>query len=268
MLVEKNKEKRGTRVDEAFLELLRNSHHVEEKLKNPDTAQTEFINIACHEMKTPIQAILTYSELLHNEPEKNKDECIASIFRNALRLQRLSNNMLDITRIQSQTLKLQKERFDISELISCLIDDFRHQIEIAGYEFRDVRLTFKSKGSIFVKADKDGISQVISNLIDNAFKFTKKGEVSITVNEEKEDGLVVVTVNDTGCGIDPKILPKLFTKFATVSFRGTGLGLFISKNIIEIHGGTIFAMNNPDGVGASFTFTLPITSKNNHILKT
>lgn len=261
MLMEKNRGKTSTEVEEAFLELLRNPHDIDEKLKNPDTSQTEFINIACHEMKTPIQAILTCSELLHNEPEKNKDECVASIFRNAMRLQRLSNNMLDVTRIQSQTLKLQKERFDISELISCVIDDFRHQIEIANYRLHDVKLTFKSKDRIFVKADKDRTSQVISNLIDNAFKFTKKGEISITVTEEKDDDMITVTVKDTGCGIDPKIMPKLFTKFATVSFRGTGLGLFISKNIIETHGGKMFAVNNPDGIGASFTFTLPIASK-------
>lgn len=265
--MEKNGENPSTRLDEVFLELLRNSNDTSEKLKKDDRNQTEFINIACHEMKTPIQSILTYSELLYNEPEKNKEECIAAIFRNAVRLQRLSNNILDVTRIQSQTIKLQKERFDINDLILSVIDDLRNQIEISDYRSQDVKLTFEPDGSIFVKADKDRIAQVISNLIGNAFKFTKKGEILITVKEEKDDGVIIVTVKDTGSGIDPKILPKLFTKFTTISFRGTGLGLFISKNIIEAHSGTMFGTNNAYGVGATFTFTLPIASRKNiHLL--
>lgn len=265
--MEKNTEKRGTKLDEVILDFLRNPRDANEKLKVDDRTQSEFINIACHEMRTPIQSILAYSELLYNEPEKNKGEYIAAIFRNAMRLQRLSNNILDVTKIQSQTIKLQKEQFDMNELISSVIDDLRNQIEISDYRSQDVKLIFESESSIFVKADKDRIAQVISNLIGNAFKFTKRGEILITIQEEKDNGVISVTIKDTGSGIDPKILPKLFTKFATKSFRGTGLGLFISKNIIEAHGGKMFARNNAYGGGASFTFTLPISSKKNiHLL--
>lgn len=249
------------RSHDMFLELLR-SREEEGKL-NHDKMQTEFINITCHEMKTPIQSILTYSELLHNEPEKNVQEYITAIFRNAVRLQRLSNNILDLARIQSQTLRLQKERFDINELILSVVDDFKNQIEISNYRLQNVKLIFEPKRWVFVKADKDKITQVLSNLISNAFKFTMRGDISITVKEEREDSMILVTVKDTGSGIDNKIIPKLFTKFTTTSFRGTGLGLFISKNIIEAHGGKMFAMNNADGVGSSFTFTLPITPRKN-----
>ena len=254
LVVEKNR--KNTEPYETVLELLRNQHEANEKLSF-DITHAESIDIACHEMKTSIQSIISYSELLYKEPEKNREKYITAIFRNAMRLQRLSNNMLDATRIH--TLKLRKERFDINELISSVIDDIKNQIEISRYKLQDIKLKFEPDGSVLVKADKDRIAQVMSNLIGNAFKFTKKGEIEITAKEKKDE--VVVTVKDTGSGIDPKILPKLFMKFVTTSPIGTGLGLYISKNIIEAHGGKIWATNNFDRIGSSFTFTLPIISK-------
>ena len=112
---------------------------------------------------------------------------------------------------------------------------------------------------IIVKADRYRITQVISNLIDNAIKFTKEGgeTVSVDIKKKESDSWVIVSVKDTGTGIDPEIIPRLFTKFTSKSFKGTGLGLFISKNIIEAHGGKIWAENNIDGKGATFSFSLP-----------
>jgi two-component system, OmpR family, sensor histidine kinase VicK len=127
---------------------------------------------------------------------------------------------------------------------------------------RNVKLLYnRPKEDIIAEADKVRISQVISNLLSNALKFTKEGVISI--NSEKKDSQILVSIKDTGTGIDPEIMPRLFSKFATKSQSGTGLGLFISKSIIEAHGGKMWASNNDtnqeNGRGALFTFNLPLS---------
>jgi two-component system, OmpR family, sensor histidine kinase VicK len=236
-----------------------------QQLKAHDKMQKEFINMASHEMKTPTQAIVGYSDLIQKHPER-REEMIQAISRNAIRLQRLTNDILDVTRIDSQTLKLNKEKFNLSDLIASILEDYRSNIE---KENSKVRLLYDNKydtgGSPIVEADRDRIAQVISNILGNAIKFTSKeqgGTVSVTLeknvnNKEKEEE-VTVAVRDTGEGIHHEILPRLFTKFATKSFTGTGLGLYISKNIIEAHRGRMWAQNNPNKQGATFTFTLPL----------
>ncbi|HWY33340.1 MAG TPA: HAMP domain-containing sensor histidine kinase [Nitrosopumilaceae archaeon] len=226
--------------------------------KNRLSDLTEFINIASHEMRTPVQSILTHAEFLYNRPEKYTKEYAQIIFRNAMRLQTLCNNLLDVNRIERQTLKLKKEKFDLTELVSYIIQDFKSSIENSLYDAKNIKLSFESAGEIIVEADKDRISQVITNLIDNAFKFTEVGSIKITL--EKKDETAVITVKDTGSGIDPHVLSDLFSKFMTISVKGTGLGLFVSKNIIEEHGGNIWAKNNSDGKGASFIFVIPNNS--------
>jgi two-component system sensor histidine kinase VicK len=234
-----------------------------QQLKAHDKMQKEFINIASHEMKTPTQAIVGYSDLIQKHPEK-REEMIQAISRNAVRLQRLTNDILDVTRIDSQTLKLNKEKFNLSDLIASILEDYRSNIE---KENSKVKLSYDNKydtsGSPIVEADKDRIAQVISNILGNAIKFTSKeqgGTVSVTleknVNNKEEE--VTVAIRDTGEGIHHEILPRLFTKFATKSFTGTGLGLYISKNIIEAHRGRMWAQNNPNKQGATFTFALPL----------
>jgi signal transduction histidine kinase len=225
---------------------------------------TEFINIASHEMRTPIQSILTHAEFLYNRPEKYTKEYAQTIFRNAMRLQTLCNNLLDVNRIERQTLKLKKEKFDLTELISYVIQDFKSSIENSLYNTKNIKLLFESAGEVIVEADKDRISQVITNLVDNAFKFTEAGSIKITL-EKKDKETAVVTVKDTGSGIDPHIMSSLFSKFMTISVKGTGLGLFVSKNIIQVHGGNIWAKNNPDGKGASFIFVIPLVQENTKI---
>jgi two-component system sensor histidine kinase VicK len=158
-----------------------------------------------------------------------------------------------------------KERFNLSDLISSIIDDYRNRIERDNIA---VKLLYEpnNKDNIFVEADRGRLIQVISNLLDNAIKFTKEGTISI-ITEEK-DSKVIVSVKDTGTGIDPEILPRLFSKFVTKSERGgTGLGLFICKNIVEAHGGKIWIENNNiyDGKkGSTFTFSLPVSNSNIH----
>ena len=123
----------------------------------------------------------------------------------------------------------------------------------------------KSNFDLMVEADRDRIDQAVSNLLNNAIKFTSKKGGTISVIAEKRNGSkidnqgeVVVNVVDTGEGIHHEMIPRLFTKFASESNSGTGLGLYISKSIVESHGGRIWAENNPDGKGATFSFSLPI----------
>jgi signal transduction histidine kinase len=243
-----------------------------EQLKVHDKMQKEFINVASHEMKTPTQAIIGYSDLMQKHPDK-REEMLKAISRNAVRLQRLTNDILDVTRIESQTLKLDKEKFNLSDLIANVVEDQRSHVE---KENQNVKLMYNNKydsnGAPIVDADKDRITQVISNLLGNAIKFTSNqeegGSVSVTL-EENHNNLeeVIVNIRDTGEGIHQEILPRLFTKFATKSFAGTGLGLYISKSIIEEHGGRMWAQNNSDGQGATFSFTLQLMNNNKNGLQ-
>ena len=237
-----------------------------EQLKIHDKMQREFINIASHEMKTPTQAILGMSGLLRYYPERG-DELIEIIQRNAKRLQALTSDILDVTRIESQTLKLEKERFNIFDLVSEVVDD--HKERIKNSSNKNIELFYdrgeNRKYRIFVEADRGRIMQVLSNLLNNTLKFTDEGQITISMYESNDNDNkkeVTVKVVDTGSGIDNEIYPKIFSKFATKSHQGTGLGLFISKSIIEAHGGRIWAENNADIRGATFTFTLPIIDSN------
>ncbi|MGC2668507.1 MAG: HAMP domain-containing sensor histidine kinase [Candidatus Nitrosopolaris sp.] len=228
-----------------------------EKLKEHDKMQEEFINIAAHELRTPTQSILAYAEILEMEYEGSR-QIANPILRNAIRLQRLTGDILDVTRIESQTLRLNKEEFNLNELISTVIQDCKSQIDS-----EKIKLVYehRSVNNIIVNADKHRLNQVISNLISNSIKFTQGecGIISITTKKEQDNKAVTIRVKDNGKGIDPEIIPRLFTKFATKSETGTGLGLFISKSIVEVHGGRIWAENNKDGKGATFYFTLPVS---------
>jgi signal transduction histidine kinase len=224
------------------------------QLRVHDKMQKEFINIAAHELRTPTQAITGYSELLATEPENGR-MYVTPILRNSRRLQRLSEDILDVTRIESQALKLSKEEFDLSDVILSIIGDYRSLLFDSEGNI-NLNIVYEPN-SISLYADKERVSQVISNLLSNAIKFTTKGTIRVTA--ERKGSETIIRVTDSGQGIDPEVFPKLFTKFTTKSSSGTGLGLFISKSIIETHGGRIWAENNSDGIGATFNFTLPIS---------
>jgi signal transduction histidine kinase len=225
-----------------------------EQLKVHDKMQKEFINIAAHELRTPTQAILGYSELIEQANPQEVKVAAAAILRNADRLKRLTDDILDITRIESQSLKLKMEMFNLNEKIKNVIQDTKLGLSDA----KTTKIIFEQiEQDIPIYGDKVRIFQVISNLLTNALKFTRDGDISIRA--EQNDGYAIVTVKDNGTGIDPEIMPRLFTRFASKSQTGTGLGLFISKSIVEAHGGKIWAENNKDGKGATFGFTLPIT---------
>jgi two-component system, OmpR family, sensor histidine kinase VicK len=226
-----------------------------EQLKIHDKMQKEFINIASHEMKTPVQSILAFSELLQENPDNDK-KMMQGIYRNAVRLQRLTNDIVDVTKIESGTLKLNKKKFSIKELILSVKMDLENLIE---KENNTVKIFTEFKKDFIIEADKGRIFQVMDNLLDNAIKFTNyNGIIQIKVCENVTNDQVIVSVKDNGIGIIKEVLPRLFIKFVTFSTVGTGLGLYISKNIIEAHGGKISAKNNEDGKGATFSFSLPL----------
>ena len=229
-----------------------------EQLKVHNKMQKEFINVAAHELRTPIQPILGLSEvLLSKEGDiRRYHDPISAIRRNAKRLQRLTEDILDVTRIESQTLELKKERVNMNEKIRDVINDVKNQINNPDR----LKIIFSEKTKpVYVEADKTRLYQVIANLITNAIKFTREGTISVSVDVNDINDELVVTLKDSGEGIHSNIISRLFTKFATMSNTGTGLGLYISKNIIEAHGGRIWAVNNQDGRGATFSFSLPVT---------
>ena len=241
-----------------------------EQLKSYSIAQKEFINIAAHELRTPIQPILGLSEVLHDKIKDTKQtQLVDTIIRNAKRLQRLTEDILDVSKIESQSLKLNKERFNLNDVITNVIDEMMINRSESKNEKNDddddnnnnIKLEYRPK-DIFAEADRVRVTQVISNILSNALKFTKgKGSMIFITIEKKQNKEVIVKIKDTGTGIDPEILPRLFSKFATKSYQGTGLGLFISKGIIEAHGGRIWAENNAVERGATFSFSLPVSKQ-------
>jgi signal transduction histidine kinase len=192
-------------------------------------------------------------ERFNNEKElKITKNDLDILVRNANRLVRLSSDILEVSRIESNSLKLSKERFDINEMVKDVIEDVQKMSDTAI----NSDIEHRTDKHIFVEADKTRVFEVITNLLRNAIKFTDVGTIIVKADLRGAD--VQVDVRDTGKGIDPEIMPRLFTKFVTKSDQGTGLGLYISKNIIEAHGGRIWAYNNKDGKGATFSFTLPL----------
>jgi signal transduction histidine kinase len=209
-------------------------------------------------------------------------EYVIPILRNAQRLRTLTENILHLAKIESQTLKLNKEQFCLGKATSSVVQDIINQS--SGYDGKKPNVHCFSRDcgkwadedyDIIVDADRGRIMQVISNILSNAIRFAKEGHVNISIerkdgvidyvddksNNNNDDDEVIVSIKDTGIGIDRDVFPKLFSKFAVTSETGgTGLGLFISKNIIESHGGRIWAENNTDGKGATFSFSLPINN--------
>jgi two-component system, OmpR family, sensor histidine kinase VicK len=230
-----------------------------EQLKRHSQMQKEFINIAAHELRTPAQSILGFSELAvtSNGLTAEVQDLLNPVYDNAVRLSKLIEDVLSITKIESRTLNLDKVKLNINENIANVISDLKNQIHTPN----KLHIEFlNAKKPLYVMADKLRLYQVIANLVGNAIKFTQEGNISIGARIEDGNN-IVVSVKDTGKGIESHIVPKLFTKFATVSNSGTGLGLYISKSIIEAHGGRMWAENNPKGKGATFSFSLPIAQK-------
>jgi len=240
-----------------------------EQLKVNDKLQRDFINIAAHELKTPVESLLLGSEQLKDILPNN--EVLSIVIRSAKKLQALSNTILDAARVESGTFKIYTERVNIKDIISdaleitnCCITSYNK----GDNDYNNNGLNIINQViDIFIDADRDRITQVVSNLLNNSMKSIEEQEqqegeperVISIVTQIRGNSELVVSVSDNGKGIDSEIMPRLFTKFATKSFDGTGLGLFISKSIVEAHGGKMWAENNADGKGATFYFSLPLS---------
>jgi signal transduction histidine kinase len=234
------------------------------QLKIANTAKDDFINTAAHELRSPIQSIIVSSSLL-NEKVKEFDQrkLFDIVYRNSKKLKILIQNLLDVPKIESNSLKLNKEKFYLQEFLLDIIKDYENTYcYFHDYKFRLII----SQNDFSIYADKNRISQVIYNLIDNSIKYITEGGIISIISEKKKINnndnnlkeFVIIHIKDTGSGIDTEVLSKVFTKFGTKSSQGTGLGLYISKNIIEAHGGRMRAKNNEDGKGATFSFSLPL----------
>src|SRR5918994_7321637 len=217
-----------------------------EKLKAENSKLQLFINIAAHELRTPVMPIVGYAEILQEEIGERKE--IKGIIYNAKRLDQLAGNILEGAKIENQTLQLRKEQFNLKDILKDIIDDYDNLLAVKGR--KDVKLRYEPKDILLV-ADKVRVGRVISNLLNNAIKFTESGEITISATEFNNNnnigsGETQVSIIDTGTGLSPTILPKLFSKFVSTDSGGTGLGLFVSRNIVEAHGGRIWAENNDD----------------------
>ena len=245
-----------------------------EKLKIHDKMQKEFINIVAHDLRTPLTPIIGLTEYVR---DKTKDvhhmELLDRVVKDAKKLSFLNEKILDVTKFESKLFKPNKEVFSLNESIVNIIKELEHISD----NTKKIKFEYHFDTEYLVDADCRRIGQVISNLIDNSIKSISeqdigRGVISISIektinaittirDDYDSQPMVIVSIKDTGIAIDNEILPRLFTKFATKSFQGTGLGLYISKNIIEAHGGKIWAENNKDGIGATITFTLPLTNR-------
>jgi signal transduction histidine kinase len=230
--------------------------------------QREFIDVAAHELRTPIMPLLGMTDLIESKFQQNKNgeiilrrDDFEIISRNARRLERLATDILDVTKIETQSLHLNKEQFDLYDIVDLAVNDIKNQ-------FPNDKITYVvqlDKGTK-VYADKAKLSQVLGNLLSNAVKFTDEGSITVTGKLTPSDAskreLVHISVSDTGTGIDSELMPKLFTKFTNKAGIdraqvGSGLGLFISKGIIDAHAGKIWAENNHDGRGTTIHLTFP-----------
>lgn len=258
----------------SIFEALWNQSELYDKLKVQDRLQKEFINIAAHELRNPVQALLGYSDILMNTKGKieNYGNFIVTINQSTKRLARLIDKVLDVTQLENELLILNKENFNLEKLVIEIVREYNNNILLLNKtrleikydsplnEYNNTNSEIKRNFG-YVFADRTRIIQVIVNILENAVEFTEKGTITLKLNENLTTREILLTISDTGRGINPEILPNLFTKFVSKSQNGTGLGLYISKKIIEAHGGKIWAENcydrNNKIEGSKFILALP-----------
>lgn len=224
------------------------------KLKNNDIPNNNFVRILAHELKAPIQPILGFSDLIQNNArlnERQKNDLLKIIARNARKLDIMTNNILDYARMENNNFRLNYERFDLINMLEELISDYSLQINKRKIQ---LNLSFV-ENPLLISADKVRLIEVFDNLLSNAIKFTENGEITISVENSKES--VRISIKDTGIGIEKENLDRIFSKFFTTDKLGTGLGLYISKIIVLKHSGSIDAQNNSGASGSTFTVILP-----------
>jgi signal transduction histidine kinase len=284
-ILDRNIKERTKELEESHNNLLvlnKKLEYSNEQLQIHEIMQREFINTAAHELRTPVQPILGFSEIVKDKIQDNEQKDLLDIvIKNAKRLKRLTEDILDVTKIEGNKLLLKKESVCIWDLLYSILKEFEQILNSSNNKDLKLNLYFRNIDlDAIISADRSRIVQVVSNLINNSIKFISKenkkdgvaGIINLTVEKTKLNSKdnkdidyisdkIIISIKDDGQGIDPEIFPRLFTKFASKSFQGTGLGLYICKNIVEAHGGRIWAKNNDDGKGATFSFSLPFDNK-------
>ena len=241
-----------------------------EQLKEAQKLKEDFIRIAAHDLRTPIQPILIMAEMAKNN-HAHLDEALTIIVKEAKRLKKLADNLLDLAKIENGSLTCDLRKIMVNEILNEIIETGRISMlgDTGGAEdkgvFNPVRIAAELDQDIALHIDKERLIQALSNLIGNSIKFTKEGQITVRTHILAEKEMFEIKISDTGEGIPQEILPKLFERFSSKgpshhsgSQNGTGLGLFITRSIIRAHGGDIIAYNNSTGRGATFLVTLPI----------
>lgn len=253
-------------------DIYKKAEELYDQLKYKNETQRQFLNIAAHELRNPIQPILGLAEVMLSNKNMNviqQEELLRIIINNAKKLHFLTNNLLDVARIDENLFSLELQEFDIVGLANDVIKEVRNQVTNNKKIKIDLQCTEKSLNVI---GDKIRLNQVFLNLINNAIKYTDEGDILVSIkrgsyngnSNKNNDTVALVQIIDTGLGIQENIKQKLFSKFTKGTKVGTGLGLFICKNIVESHGGKIWAENNIDK-GAIFSFTIPTTTTTSRI---
>jgi signal transduction histidine kinase len=252
-----NRNRTSSFATEELTDLSQSFNSMTEKLKANDRMQREFLGIASHELRSPIQPILSYADLAI-KGDVPYEEAMEKIFTHALRLQNLANDILDVARIEAGQLNCVMRRVSVNRVVRDAVDSIRDNLR------NEVHLEVQLlEQDVEIKLDYDRIAQALANILGNAAKFTKKGKIKIeTYRASDNSSLIEIRISDNGAGIPEEIVPRLFEKFATKDVggnakQGTGLGLYISKAIVKAHNGKIFAFNNPEG-GATFVISLPM----------
>jgi signal transduction histidine kinase len=251
-----NKNRISSFASEELIDLSHSFNSMTEKLKANNMMQKEFLGIASHELRSPIQPILSYADLA-TKGDLPYQQAMEKILTNALKLQSLANDILDVARIEAGQLNCVMRPVSVNRVVKDAADSIRDNLR------KDVNLEIQLlEQDVEIGLDHDRIAQVLTNILGNAAKFTKKGKIKIETSRASDNSLIEIRISDTGGGIPEEILPRLFEKFATKDVgasakQGTGLGLYISKAIVKAHNGKISAFNNPEG-GSTFVISLPI----------
>jgi signal transduction histidine kinase len=252
-----NKKSTSSFASEELIDLSQSFNSMTEKLKANDRMQREFLGIASHELRSPIQPILSYADLAI-KGDVPYEQAMEKILTHALRLQNLANDILDVARIEAGHLNCVMRGVSVNRVVKDAVDSIKDNLR------KEIHLEVQLlEQDVEIKLDHDRIAQVLANILGNAAKFTKKGRIKIETSRASDNSsLIEIRISDTGGGIPEEILPRLFEKFATkdvggTAKQGTGLGLYINKAIIKAHNGKISAFNNQEG-GATFIISLPI----------
>lgn len=229
------------------------------EIRKLETMRRDFVANVSHELKTPLTSIKGFAETLLEggiDDKANNRNFLKIIQDHAERLNKLVDDLLSLSHLESKEMTLEKEYFNLHEHVEKVIAGFNAQLKKKGIDVKD-----ELPSGLFINADKDKIEQVFSNLIDNAIKFNREKGI-VRIYSQEENGRIKIIIEDSGVGILEKDIPRIFERFYRVDkarsreLGGTGLGLSIVKHIVELHGGNI-GVESVEGLGSKFWFTLP-----------